>query len=407
MNESPGKPAPKPNRMSAIMPTYNRMDVAFERGEGVYLFDDQGKRHLDFLAGIAVNALGHCHPHLVETLQKQAATLWHTSNIYRIPHQERLAERLVDASFADSIFFTNSGVEAVECAMKLARKFHYDAGNEGRYRIITFSNAFHGRSLATIAAAGKEKLTKGFGPMPEGFDIVPFADIRAVRKAITPETAAIMLEPVQGEGGIYPFPAEKLQELRRIADEEGLLLILDEIQCGMARSGKLFAFEWAGITPDIVAAAKGIGGGFPLGACMARAGVAESLSVGSHGTTYGGNPMAMAVGNAVLDEILKPGFMTHVNDMSALLFAGLNELKTRHPGLIRGVRGLGLMIGIEFTIPVRPIILDLLDKGFLAGAAGENVLRLLPPLIIEPEHIDDALAALDAAVGRAAQTNAG
>ncbi len=399
MNDS----APKPNRMSAIMPTYNRMDVAFERGEGVYLFDDQGKRYLDFVAGIAVNALGHCHPHLVETLQQQAATLWHTSNIYRIPHQERLAERLVDASFADSIFFTNSGVEAVECAMKLARKFHYDAGNEGRYRIITFSNAFHGRSLAAIAAAGKEKLTKGFGPMPEGFDIVPFADLGAVRKAIRPETAAIMLEPVQGEGGVYPFPEDKMKELRQIADEEGLLLILDEIQCGMGRSGKLFAFEWSGITPDIVAAAKGIGGGFPLGACMARANVAESLSVGSHGTTYGGNPLAMAVGNAVLDEMLKPGFLEHVEEMSELIFARLNDLKARHPGVIRGVRGLGLMIGIEFSIPVRPIIIDLLDKGFLAGAAGENVLRLLPPLIIEPKHIDEALAAIDAAVGRAAQ----
>lgn len=401
MNES----TPKPNRMAAIMPTYNRMDVAFARGEGVYLFDEDGKRHLDFLAGIAVNALGHCHPHLVETLQEQAATLWHTSNIYRIPHQERLAERLVDASFADSIFFTNSGVEAVECAMKLARKFHYDAGNEGRYRIITFSNAFHGRSLATIAAAGKEKLTKGFGPMPEGFDIVPFADLRAVKKAITAETAAIMLEPVQGEGGVYTFPAEKLQELRHIADEEGLLLILDEIQCGMARSGKLFAFEWAGITPDIVAAAKGIGGGFPLGACMARANVAESLSVGSHGTTYGGNPLAMAVGNAVLDEILKPGFFDHVNAMSALIFAGLGEMKERHPGVIRTVRGLGLMIGIELTIPARPIILDLLDKGFLAGSAGENVLRLLPPLIIEPAHVEEALEALDAAIGRAAKAS--
>jgi acetylornithine/N-succinyldiaminopimelate aminotransferase len=389
--------------MSAIMPTYNRMDVAFERGEGVYLFDDQGKRYLDFVAGIAVNALGHCHPHLVETLQAQAASLWHTSNIYRIPHQERLAERLVDASFADSIFFTNSGVEAVECAMKLARKFHYDAGNEGRYRIITFSNAFHGRSLATIAAAGKEKLTKGFGPMPEGFDIVPFADLRAVRKAIGPETAAIMLEPVQGEGGVYPFPPEKMRELRQIADEAGLLVILDEIQCGMGRSGKLFAFEWSGITPDIVAAAKGIGGGFPLGACMARAGVAESLSVGSHGTTYGGNPLAMAVGNAVLDELLKPGFFAHVEEMSGLIYARLNEMKARYPGIIREVRGLGLMIGIEFSIPVRPIILDLLDNGFLAGAAGENVLRLLPPLIIEPQHVDEALAAIDAAVGRAAQ----
>lgn len=404
MNDS--DPAAKANRMPAIMPTYNRMDVAFERGEGAYLFDDQGKRYLDFVAGIAVNALGHCHPHLVETLQKQAARLWHTSNIYRIPHQERLAERLVDASFADSIFFTNSGVEAVECAMKLARKYHFDAGNEDRYRIITFENAFHGRSLATIAAAGKDKLTKGFGPMPKGFDHVPFGDMGALRNAIGPETAAIMLEPVQGEGGVYPLSIDKMKEIRQIADEEGLLLICDEIQCGMGRSGKLFAFEWSGITPDIVAAAKGIGGGFPLGACMARAGVAESLGIGSHGTTYGGNPMAMAVGNAVLDVMLEPGFMEHVQEMSALLFAGLEDMKARHPGVIRDVRGLGLMIGIEFSIPVRPIILDLLEEGFLAGAAGEKVLRLLPPLIIEPAHIEEALAALEAAVVRAAASDA-
>ena len=393
--------ANKPNRMPAIMPTYNRMEVAFERGEGVYLFDDKGASYLDFVAGIAVNALGHCHPHLVETLQAQAATLWHTSNIYRIPHQERLAERLVDASFADSVFFTNSGVEAVECAMKLARKYHYDAGDEGRYRIITFSGAFHGRSLATIAAAGKEKLTKGFGPMPEGFDTVPFGDLDAVRKAIGPETAAIMLEPVQGEGGVHPMAPETLQELRRIADEEGLLLILDEIQCGMGRTGKLFAFEWSGITPDIVAAAKGIGGGFPLGACMARASVAESLSIGTHGTTYGGNPMAMAVGNAVLDVMLAPGFMEHVQEMSAMLFAGLEDIKTHHSGIVKEIRGLGLMIGIELTTPARPIVLDLLEHGFLAGAAGENVLRLLPPLIIEPPHINEALEAIDASLGRA------
>ena len=385
------------NSVPALMPCYNRFDVAFVRGEGSYLYDDSGKEYLDFIAGIAVVGLGHCHPHLVSALQEQAGKLWHTSNIYKIPEQDRLAERLVDNSFADSVFFTNSGLESIECALKLARRYHSQTGHPERYRTITYKNAFHGRSLATIAAAGKEKLIEGFGPMLEGFDHVPFLDIEATRAAITDETAAIMIEVVQGEGGIQPANLEKLKELRKLADEFGVLLITDEIQCGMGRTGKLFAFEWAEIEPDIAASAKGIGGGFPLGACLAKAHVARHLTVGSHGTTYGGNPLAMAVGNAVLDIILEDGFMENVQSKSDKLRSGLLGLKKKYPDLIKDVRGMGLMIGIEMRDPIRPMQEHLLTKGFLAGAAGTHILRLLPPMTISNEEIEKATAFLDEA----------
>ncbi len=385
----------KPNIPNPLMPAYSRFDVAFDRGVGAYLFDAEGGKYLDFASGIAVTALGHSHPHLVETLKEQGEKLWHTSNLFQIPLQEKLAERLVAATFADNVFFTNSGVEAMECAIKLARKYHSSQGHPEKYRIISFKNAFHGRSLATIAASGKEKLTKGFGPMPDGFDQVPFIDLEALAAAITPETAAILLEPVQGEGGILPATGEDLQAIRNIADEHGLLLIFDEIQCGMGRAGKLFAHEWAGVTPDIMAVAKGIGGGFPVGACLARASVGESLTFGSHGTTYGGNPLAMALGNAVLDIMLEDGFFEHVQGVTKTLMAGLRSLQQKYPALITDVRGLGLMIGVECTVKTRPLIAKALKLGLVLAPSGENIIRLLPPLIIDEGHITEALAKLD------------
>ena len=388
------------NEFPPLMSVYNRFKVAFEHGEGPYLFDNDGKRYLDFAAGIAVSALGHCHPHLVEALQEQAEKLWHTSNLYEIPHQERLARRLVENSFADSVFFTNSGVESIECSIKAARKYQSNKGFPEKYRIITFEKAFHGRSLATIAAAGQKKLIEGFGPMMEGFDSVPFMDLENTREAVGKNTAAILIEPVQGEGGICPASPEFLQGLRKLADDEGLLLIFDEIQCGMCRTGKLFAFEWADIEPDIVAAAKGIGGGFPLGACLVKGHVGQAMTLGSHGTTYGGNPLATAVGNAVLDIMLEDGFLKNVVRSSNQLFEKLNGLKDKYPTLIKNIRGQGLMIGIEITQKVRPILEDMLEHGFLAAASGLNVIRLLPPLNIEDDEIDMAINFLDDAFTR-------
>jgi acetylornithine/N-succinyldiaminopimelate aminotransferase len=316
------------------MPTYNRADVSFERGEGVYLHATDGRRFLDFGSGIAVTALGHSHPHLVQALTDQAQKLWHTSNMFKIPGQDRLAERLVAASFADSVFFTNSGAEAVECGLKMVRKYQDDFGDPGRYRVITCRGSFHGRTLSTISAAGQEKHMKGFAPEVDGFDHVAFGNMNELRAAITGETAAILVEPVQGEGGMTPAPAEYLQALRVVADEYGLLLFFDEVQCGMGRTGKLFAHEWAGVTPDIVATAKGLGGGFPLGACLANEKAARALTVGSHGSTFGGNPLAMAVGNAVLDVMLAAGFFDHVQRMGKLLRARLEELCRKHAGVL-------------------------------------------------------------------------
>jgi acetylornithine/N-succinyldiaminopimelate aminotransferase len=316
---------------SPLLGTYARADVAFERGEGAWLVAQDGQRYLDFGGGIAVNALGHAHPHLVEALIEQAKKVWHVSNLYQIPEGERLAQRLVENTFADLVFFSNSGAEANEAAIKMARRYHAAQGQPERFRILTFEGAFHGRTLATIAAGGQKKYLEGFGPKVEGFDQVPFGDHEAMRAAITPETAAIMVEPIQGEGGIRPVPHQCLRGLRDLCDETGMLLIFDEVQTGVGRTGRFFAHEWSGMAPDIMAVAKGIGGGFPMGACLATARAASGITPGSHGTTFGGNPLAMAVGNAVLDVVLAPGFLDHVAQMGLLFQQRLAELKDRHP----------------------------------------------------------------------------
>lgn len=382
--------------ITPVLPVYNRTAFAIERGEGAYLYTTEGRKLLDFAAGIAVNAFGHCHPYLVEALKAQAAKLWHTSNLYRVPGQQQLADRLVAATFADTVFFCNSGAEAVETAIKMARKYHDTVGSPERYRLITFDGAFHGRTLTTIWAAGKEKLTKGFEPKVDGFDVVPWGDMNAVRAAITPFTAGILIEPVQGEGGIRALPAEQMQALRAICDEFGLLLLLDEVQCGMGRTGKLFAHEHAGITPDIMAVAKGIGGGFPLGACLATEKAACGMGLGSHGSTYGGNPLAMAVGNAVLDLALDPAFLPHVNDMAAHLRGELEGLAKAYPHVIKGVRGLGLLLGLEMVVPNLEAVEKLRAQGLLTVGAGDNVIRIIPPLVIERAHVAEAIGLLKA-----------
>ena len=382
---------------SPLLPTYARADVAFEKGEGVWLVTREGERYLDFGAGVAVNALGHAHPHLVEALTAQAQKVWHVSNLYRIPEGERLAQRLVDNTFADVVFFSNSGAEALEASIKMARRYHAARGQPERFRIVTFEGAFHGRTLATIAAGGQKKYLEGFGPKVEGFDQVPFADDKALEAAIGPETGAILIEPVQGEGGVRAVPPERLRRLRRLCDERGLLLVLDEVQTGVGRTGKLFAHQWSGITPDIMAIAKGIGGGFPMGACLATAEAASGITVGSHGTTFGGNPLAMAVGNAVLDVVLAPGFLDRVARMSLLLKQRLAELKDRHPAIITEIRGEGLMLGLRLNVPNADFVNAALEQKLLTIAAGDNVARLLPPLVVDETDIAEALDRLDAA----------
>ncbi|OHC76219.1 MAG: acetylornithine transaminase [Rhodospirillales bacterium RIFCSPLOWO2_12_FULL_58_28] len=379
------------------MQTYARSDLAFERGDGAYLYTADGRKFLDFASGVAVNALGHCHPKLVKALTAQAGKLWHCSNLYQIPEGERLAKRLCEATFADSAFFANSGSEAVECGLKMVRKYFDENGEPDRYRVIACEGAFHGRTLTTIAAGGQQKHLAGFDPVADGFDRVPFADLDATRAAIGPETAAILVEPVQGEGGIKPAPPEYLKGLRKIADDSGLLLFFDEVQCGMGRTGKLFAHEWAGATPDIMALAKGIGAGFPMSACLAVGKVASALGVGSHGSTYGGNPLAMAVGNAVLDVMLADGFLDGVNAVAGMLWRRLNELRAKHPDVLVDVRGVGLMIGLECQKGVDNAALKarLQNNGLLTVGAGGNVVRLLPPLIIDRSHIDEAVAVID------------
>jgi acetylornithine/N-succinyldiaminopimelate aminotransferase len=378
--------------------TYNRVPIVFERGHGVWLETPEGERYLDFAAGIAVNSLGHTHPHLVEALKAQADRLWHLSNVHEIPDQSRLAERLTEVTFADKVFFTNSGAEALECAIKTARRHFFVNGQPERYRIITIEGAFHGRTLATIAAGGQPKYLEGFGPKVEGFDQVPFGDHEALKAAITSETAAILVEPVQGEGGIRPLPNECMRGLRELCDEHGILLILDEVQSGVGRTGKLFAHEWAGIEPDIMAVAKGIGGGFPFGACLATASAADGMTLGTHGTTYGGNPLAMAVGNAVLDVILDDGFLPHVNDVALVLRQGLASLKDRYPDLIADVRGSGLMLGIKCAKSNADLVAAMRSEHLLAVPAGDNVVRLLPPLIVTTEEAREALARTEAAL---------
>jgi len=382
---------------SALYETFARAPLAFEKGEGAWLVTERGERYLDFAAGIAVNSLGHGHPHLVAALTEQAAKLWHVSNLYEIPGQRRLGERLVDVTFADKVFFTNSGAEALECAIKTARRYHYVNGQPERYRIITFEGAFHGRTLATIAAGGQQKYLEGYGPKVDGFDQVPFDDLRAVEKAITAETAAILLEPVQGEGGIRDFPMQSLKRLRQLCDERGLLLIFDEVQCGIGRTGKLFAYEWAGVEPDLMAIAKGIGGGFPMGACLATDEAAKGMTAGVHGTTFGGNPLAMAVGNAVLDVVLEPGFLDEVNRKALLFKQGLAAVADEYPQVIEGIRGSGLMLGLKCTMPNGKVNMALRDQHLLAVPAGDNVIRLLPPLTVTDAEIQDSLARIRAA----------
>lgn len=385
--------------------TYNRAALRFERGEGIWLITEGGDRYLDFAAGIAVNSLGYSHPHLVNTLKEQADKLWHLSNLYEVPGQEKLGKRLVDATFADKVFFTNSGAEALECAIKTARRYHYVNGNPERFRVITFEGAFHGRTLATIAAGGQAKYLEGFGPKVEGFDQVPFGDEAALRAAITEETAAILLEPVQGEGGLRGFPEEFMRLLRKICDDKGLLLILDEVQTGVGRTGKLFAHEWSGITPDIMAVAKGIGGGFPMGACLATAEAAKGMVAGVHGTTYGGNPLAMAVGNAVLDVVLADGFLENVQETALTMKQGLASIIDRFPNVISEVRGRGLLMGIKCVVPNVNLIQALRDEHLLSVGAGDNVVRILPPLVTTPEEAREALARIEAAVERLSVAN--
>lgn len=382
---------------SALLPVFARMDLAFERGEGAWLISTKGERYLDFGSGIAVNAVGHAHPHLVEALKAQSEKLWHTSNLYQIPDGERLARRLVEHSFADTVFFTNSGAEALECAIKMARKYHSASGHPERYRIITFEGAFHGRTLATLAAGGQQKYLEGFGPKVEGFDQVAFADHEAIEKAITSETAAILIEPIQGEGGVRVVPTQCLRGLRELCDRHGLLLIFDEVQCGVGRTGQLFAYEKSGILPDIMASAKGIGGGFPMGACLATFEAAKGMTAGTHGTTFGGNPLAMAVGNAVLDVILAPGFLEHVEQVALLFKQRLAELKDRHPRIIAEVRGEGLLVGLKMAVQNTEMTKALLHEHLLAVGAGDNVVRLLPPLIIDEAIVADAIARIDRA----------
>ena len=385
---------------SSILPVYARANLAFERGEGAWLVAEGGRRYLDFGSGIAVNALGHSHPHLVAALTEQAARLWHISNLYQNPIGERLAERLTDATFADVVFFTNSGAEALEASIKMARKYQAVSGHPERNRIVTFEGAFHGRTLATIAAGGQRKYMEGFGPDMPGFDQVPFDDEAALKAAIGPQTAAILIEPVQGEGGIRPVAPERLRLLRTLCDQNGLLLILDEVQSGVGRTGKLFAHEWAGIAPDIMAVAKGIGGGFPMGACLATAEAAKGMVPGTHGTTFGGNPLAMAVGNAVLDIVLADGFLDHVRQTALLLKQRLAEIKDRHPAVIADMRGEGLMIGLKLHATNTDLVKAAQDEGLLLIAAGDNVVRLLPPLTIGEEEVSEAIARLDRACVR-------
>ncbi|OYW53392.1 MAG: acetylornithine transaminase [Hyphomicrobium sp. 32-62-53] len=376
------------------MGTYARQNLVFARGEGSWLYTEGGEAYLDFASGVAVNALGHAHPKLVAALTEQAGRLWHTSNLYRVAGQERLAERLVEVTFADKVFFCNSGAEACEGAIKTARRYHFVNGQPERWRIITFEGAFHGRTLATIAAGGNPKYLEGFGEPAGGFDQVPFGDLDAVQDMISDDTAAIMVEPVQGEGGVRTAPDGFLQALRALCDEHGLLLIMDEVQSGVGRTGKLFAHEWSGITPDIMAIAKGIGGGFPVGAFLATAEAAKGMTPGTHGSTFGGNPLATAVGAAVLDAVLEPGFLDTVIARANRLAQGLAQLKDEFPGIVLEVRGKGLLAGVKLAPPVADVVKAVIGEKLLAVGAGENVLRILPPLNVSDADIAEGLARL-------------
>ncbi len=379
-----------------LLPVYKRVDILFERGRGPWLWDKEGRRYLDFASGIAVTALGHAHPRLVAALTEQAQKLWHVSNLFRIEQLERLAETLVAHSFAETVFVCNSGAEAIEACIKMARRFHWHRGQPQRNRIVTFEGAFHGRTLATISAAGSPRLTEGFAPLLDGFDVVPFADHRAVREAVGERTAAIMIEPVQGEGGVRPVPPDCLRGLRDLCDEHDILLIFDEVQCGMGRTGTLFACEAAGVAPDIMGLAKGLGGGFPIGACLATARAASGMTAGSHGSTFGGNPLACAVANAVLEVLLEEGFLENVRRQGDYLRGRLEELRARHPERLAEVRGMGLMLGIRPVEDNATFAARLRERGLLTVPAADNVVRILPPLVIGREEIDLACETVEA-----------
>ncbi|WP_205480943.1 aspartate aminotransferase family protein [Sphingomonas arenae] len=383
--------------ITPLMPVYPRSEVRPVKGEGVHLIGEGGERYIDFASGIAVNLLGHSHPHLIGAIQKQAETLMHVSNLYGSPQGEALAQRLTELTFADTVFFTNSGAEAVECSIKTARRYHHAKGNPHKHTLITFSNAFHGRTMATISATDQVKLRDGFAPLLEGFKVVEFDNLEAARAAVDENTAGFLVEPIQGEGGIRPASPEFMKGLRAICDEHDLMLVLDEVQCGVARTGTLYAYEQYGITPDILASAKGIGGGFPLGACLATENAAQGMVIGTHGSTYGGNPLAMAAGMAVLDVVASPEFLEHVRTMGDRLRSALEQMIPNHDHLFDSVRGLGLMLGIKMKTDSRAFVGYLRTRGILTVAAGDNVVRVLPPLIIEEQHVREFVDGLSAA----------
>src|SRR5712691_3122813 len=391
---------------SHLLPTYARVELAFERGEGVWLTATNGERYLDFTSGVAVNALGHAHPHLVAAITEQAKKVWHVSNLYRIPEGERLAARLCEASFADVVFFGNSGAEAMECAIKMARKYQSVNGKPERYRIITFEGAFHGRTLATLAAGGQKKYLDGFGPVVEGFDQMPFGDLEATKRAVGPQTAAILIEPIMGEGGVRVVPPEFLRALRRLCDDNGLLLVFDEVQTGIGRTGELFGYQRAGVTPDIMALAKALGGGFPLGACLATAEAGKGMTAGTHGSTFGGNPLAMAAGNALLDVVLADGFLERVRRTALVLKQKLAEIKDRYPEVIAEVRGEGLLVGLRAVVPSGELVDEIRAEKMITVAAGDNVVRLLPPLIVSEDEVAEAVRRIDRACSRIAAARA-
>ena len=380
-----------------LLPVFARADLGFERGEGCWLVATDGERYLDFTSGVAVNALGHAHPHLVKALQEQATKLWHMSNLFQSPDGERLAVRLCDESFADFVFFCNSGAEAMECVIKVVRRYHASKGHPERYRIITFEGAFHGRTLATLAATGSPKYLEGFGPPMDGFDQVPHGDLEAVKKAIGPQTAGILIEPIQGEGGVRSAPPAFYRALRQLCDEHGLLLAFDEVQTGMGRTGDLFAHRRLGVTPDVMSLAKALGGGFPIGACLATAEAASGMTPGSHGSTFGGNPLAISAANAVLDVMLKRGFFDHVQKMSLLLKQKLAAVIDRHPEIVSEVRGEGLLIGIKAVVPSGDLVTALRNEKLLTVGAGDNVVRFLPPLVVTEAEIEEGVARLERA----------
>jgi acetylornithine/N-succinyldiaminopimelate aminotransferase len=384
----------------SLLPNYNRADLAFERGEGAWLYAVDGRRFLDFGSGIATSSLGHNNPHLVAAVQAQAARVMHVSNLYRVPEAERLAARFVEATFADTVFFCNSGAEANEGLVKMIRRAMHEEGHPERYRVICFEGAFHGRTLAMLAATGNKKYLAGFGPEVDGFDHVPFNNLNALRNAIGPETAGVLVEPVQGEGGIRPANPDFLRGLRAACDEFGLFLGLDEVQCGMGRTGKLFAYEWSGIEPDVLSSAKGIAGGFPMGAVLAKERVARHLTPGTHGTTFGGNPLACAAANAVLDVVLAPGFLDEVQRKAGRLWDGLERVVAEYPAVVEQVRGMGLILGLKAVVPNGELQAAFAAEGLLTVAAGDNVVRLVPPLVLTDADVDQGVEMIRRGVRR-------